>query len=84
MLKKCESIICEYCWRGVKRGEEGCIDYNNFQCVSNDDGSTRQIQNKINLRDVLWAHETEQPPQNLIFTKTTGHKTPTATAVLKS
>ena len=52
--------------------------------VSNDDESTRQIQNKIDLREVLWARETEHPPQNLIFTKTAGHKTPTATAVLKS
>ena len=32
-----------------------------------------QIQNKIDLKKVLWARETEQPPQTFIFTKTAGH-----------
>ena len=35
----------------------------------------RQIQNKIDLRKGLWACETEQPSQTLVFTKTAGHKT---------
>ena len=34
-----------------------------------------QMQNKIDLREVLWARETEQPTQTLVFTKTAGHKT---------
>ena len=32
-----------------------------------------QMQNKIDLKKVLWARETEQPPQTFIFTKTAGH-----------
>ena len=32
-----------------------------------------QIQNKIDQKEVLWARETEQPPQTLVFTKTAGH-----------
>ena len=28
----------------------------------------------IDLREVLWAHETEQAPQTLVFTKTAEHK----------
>ena len=35
----------------------------------------RQIQNKIDVRKGLWACETKQPPQTLVFTKTAGHKT---------
>ena len=35
----------------------------------------RQLQNKIDLTEVLWARETEQTPQTLVFTKTAGHKT---------
>ena len=35
----------------------------------------RQIQNKIDLNEVLWARETKQPPQTPVFTKTAGHKT---------
>ena len=35
----------------------------------------RQIQSKIDLGEVLWARETEQPLQTLVFTKTAGHKT---------
>ena len=34
-----------------------------------------QIGNKINLKEVLWARETEKPPQTFVFTKTAGHKT---------
>ena len=33
-----------------------------------------QIQNKIDLREVLWARETEQTPQTPVFTKTAEHK----------
>ena len=32
-----------------------------------------QVPNKIDLKEVLWARETEQPPQTLVFTKTAGH-----------
>ena len=31
-----------------------------------------QIQNKIDLKEVLWNCETEQPPQTFVFTKTAG------------
>ena len=34
-----------------------------------------QIQDKIDLSEVLWARETEQPPQTIVFTKTAGNKT---------
>ena len=34
-----------------------------------------QIQNKIDLSEVLWARETEQPPQTIVFTKTAGNET---------
>ena len=34
----------------------------------------RQIQNKVDLREVLWARETAQTPQTFLFTKTAGHK----------
>ena len=34
-----------------------------------------QIQNKIDLSEVLWARETEQPPQTIVFTKTAGNRT---------
>ena len=34
-----------------------------------------QIQNKIDVREVLCARETEQTPQALVFTKTAEHKT---------
>ena len=32
-----------------------------------------QIQNKIDQKEVLWAHEAKQPPQTIVFTKTAGH-----------
>ena len=38
-------------------------------------GGQVQIKKKIDLRKVLWARKTEQPPQTLVFAKTTGHKT---------
>ena len=34
-----------------------------------------QIQNKIDLSEVLWACETEQPSQTIVFAKTAGNKT---------
>ena len=40
-----------------------------------DPAASRQIQSKIDLREVLWARETEQPLQTVVFTNTAGHKT---------
>ena len=40
-----------------------------------DPAASRQIQNKIDLREVLWARKTEQPLQTVVFTNTAGRKT---------
>ena len=42
------------------------------KCINS--GGKRQIQNEIDLREVLWARETEQPPQTLVFTKKKKYK----------